>query len=53
MKMKREYGSQIELHIVMKDYKNAISEIHSDAENINMILPLLYTNEKLEVLLHD
>jgi len=53
MLVKARFKEEVEIHIVMKDYQNAISEIHFDMDNVDMILPPLYTAQKLEVLLND
>lgn len=37
----------------MKDYRNEITEIHFDTDNLELFLPIRYTREDLEVLLND
>ncbi|MGF2942951.1 zeta toxin family protein [Enterococcus xiangfangensis] len=52
MKVKGKYP-EVLLHIIIKDYQNNISEVHYAADNINLMLPLQYREEDLEVSLHD
>ena len=51
--IKNLYPNEIEMHVVMKDYRNEITEIHFDTDNLNIFFPTHYTREELEVLLND
>ncbi len=53
IKVKEKFGERVEINILFKDYQNKISETHADTENIQMILPELYTKDLLEENLHD
>ena len=53
IKVKEKFGERVEINILFKDYQNKISETHADTENIQMILPELYTKDFLEENLHD
>ena len=53
IKVKEKFGDQVEINILFKDFQNQISETHADTENIQMILPELYTKAYLEENLHD
>ena len=44
---------EVTLHIIIKDYQNNISEVHFDAENIQLVLPQQYTKQQLEEMLDD
>ena len=50
---KEKFGELIELTILFKDFHNIISETHADTDNIQLILPELYTKEFLEENLDD
>lgn len=49
----KERHPEVMLHIIIKDYQNNISEVHYDADNINLVLPQVYTKEQLEEELND
>lgn len=49
----KERHPEIMLNIIVKDYQNNISETHFSADNIELLLPLQYTREKLEELIND
>lgn len=49
----KERHLEVMLHIIIKDYQNNISEVHYDADNINLVLPQVYTKEQLEEELND
>lgn len=49
----KERHPEVTLHIIIKDYQNNISEVHFDAENIQLVLPQKYTKQQLEDLLND
>ncbi|MDR2833694.1 MAG: zeta toxin family protein [Streptococcaceae bacterium] len=53
IKVKKEFPSEFELNIVIKDYDNNISEVHFDTDNIELILPEIYTLKELEEKLND
>ena len=44
---------EVTLHIIIKDYQNNISEVHFDADNIQLVLPQQYTKQQLEEMLDD
>ena len=44
---------EVTLHIIIKDYQNNISEVHFDADNIQLVLPQQYTKQQLEEMLYD
>lgn len=37
----------------MKDYQNNITETHFDTDNVDLLLPEIYTIEELEEKLND
>jgi len=43
----------VEVIIVIKDYRNEISEIASGIDNLELILPKTYSFKELEALLDD
>lgn len=49
----KERHPEVTLHIIIKDYQNNISEVHFDADNIQLVLPQKYTKLQLEDLLND
>ena len=49
----KERHPEVTLHIIIKDYQNNISEVHFDADNIQLVLPQKYTKQQLEDLLND
>ena len=49
----KERHPEIMLNIIVKDYQNNILETHFSADNIELLLPLQYTREKLEELIND
>ena len=49
----KERHPSVELHIIIKDYQNNISETHYAADNVNLVLPLQYTIQELEEHLYD
>ncbi|WP_341472813.1 zeta toxin family protein [Periweissella cryptocerci] len=51
--VKAKLGDSVDLHIVIKDYQNRISEIISDANDVETVLQKKYTKEELEELLDD
>lgn len=51
-KVKKRYP-EVTLHIIIKDYQNNISEVHFDADNIQLVLPQQYTKQQLEEMLDD
>ena len=51
--VKQQLGNAIDLHIVMKDYKNHIVEVLSDADDIEIVLQKKYTKSELEEILND
>ena len=44
---------EVTLHIIIKDYQNNISEVHFDADNVQLVLPQQYTKQQLEEMLDD
>ena len=44
---------EVTLHIIIKDYQNNISEVHFDADNIQLVLPQQYTKQQLEEMLDE
>lgn len=52
-KVKDTFGSAIELIVIFKDYANRVSEIIDDVDNIDVILPKVYSPEELEGNLYD
>lgn len=44
---------QTVLHIIVKDYRNNIAEVHYAADNIELVLPERYPRERLEEMLND
>ena len=52
IKAKTKYP-EIELNIVLKDFDNNISDVHFDAENVELIIAQKYTYEELEEKLND
>ena len=51
--IKNDFGEQVELNIVFKNYQNQIAEVNFDTEVLELILPEQYTQEELEKKLHD
>lgn len=51
-KVKTRYPD-VTLHIIVKDYQNNISEVHYDADNIQLIIPQIYTKDSLERMLES
>lgn len=49
----KERHPLVVLHIIVKDYRNNISEVHYAAENVQLVLPERYTIEELEDKLDD
>ncbi|WP_455491242.1 zeta toxin family protein [Granulicatella sp.] len=49
----KERHPEVTLHIIIKDYQNNISEVHFDADNIQLVLTQKYTEQQLEELLND
>ena len=46
--MKKKFGDLIDITVLFKDFYGGISEIHADTDNIQLILPELYTKEFLK-----
>lgn len=44
---------EVQLNVVLKDFDNNIASVQYDAENIDLILPLAYTEKELEEKLND
>lgn len=44
---------EIELNIVLKDFNNNISDVHFDAENVELIIAQNHTREELEEKIND
>ena len=52
-KVTKKFGDLVEVIIVIKDYRNEISEIASGIDNLELILPKTYSFKELEALLDD
>lgn len=52
IKAKEKYP-EVELNIVLKDFNNNISDVHFDAENIELVIAQEYTREELEEKIND
>ena len=52
-KVTEKFGDLVEVIIVIKDYRNEISEIASGIDNLELILPRTYSFKELEALLDD
>lgn len=52
IKVKRN-NPQVLVNLIIKNYENDISEVHFDAENMELLLPLNYTVEELEEILYE
>ena len=52
-KVTKKFGYLVEVIIVIKDYRNEISEIASGIDNLELILPKTYSFKELEALLDD
>lgn len=51
--VKKRFGADVDLHIVMKDYQNKVVEVLSDADDIGIVLQKKYAKNELEELLND
>jgi len=52
-KVTEKFGDLVEVIIVIKDYRNEISEIATGIDNLDLILPKTYSFKELEELLDD
>ncbi|MCT3284465.1 zeta toxin family protein [Lactiplantibacillus pentosus] len=50
---KRLFGDKIELSLILKNYQDDIEDIVEDVENIDLILPTLFSKTELEARLND
>ena len=53
LRVKEEFQEQITINIMVKDFKNTISDFLTDIDNVELTLPVNYTKERLEEELHD
>lgn len=53
MRMKKLFQEQITINILVKDFQNTISDFLMDIDNVELTMPINYTEKELEVELHD
>ncbi len=53
MRVKEEFQERVTINILVKDFKNTISDFLMDIDNVELTLPINYTKEGLEEELHD
>lgn len=53
MQTKEQFQDQVTINILVKDFQNTISDFLMDIDNVELALPINYTNKGLEEELHD
>lgn len=53
MRVKKQFQEKVIINILVKDSQNTISDFLMDSDNVELVLPISYTKERLEGELHD
>lgn len=53
MRVKKQFQEKVIINILVKDSQNTISDFLMDIDNVELVLPISYTKERLEGELHD